>query len=183
MCKSIGKSAACYIENDSDSRATVGDQVARHGCVELLSPDLRELCHRTAPATDQADQQHRPGAHQVPATNHSQHLHLLQQHRVMCCYEDMCNYVKIDVNANVQPRINDTHSGKQRKCSVIEKSRAELNRNLIEIIGFCTMIYVAKEPFAAVQRLLISRYVNIIISHLVILTRQFTFTAVRCHEK
>ena len=105
MCKSTGASAACFLEHSGyvDGRS----DISRHGCIELLPLQMRDMC---------AKNQHQPMAHH----NHHNHRHHNQNQSIMCCTEDMCNYVKnFDSTARTQPKTNESQSGMTRMTKLL----------------------------------------------------------------
>jgi len=86
MCKSTGASAACYSEQPVDVNVdgiSSSDHISRHGCIELPQ-QLRDMCVKPLPQSPPLQSHH----------NHHNHRHHNSNQSIICCFEDMCNYVK-----------------------------------------------------------------------------------------
>jgi hypothetical protein len=96
MCKSTGASAACFLEHSGYVNVDGISDISRHGCIELLPPQMRDMCVKNL---------------NLPPHHHS-HRHHNNNQSIICCSEDMCNYVKnIDIiNVKTQPKSNDTQA-------------------------------------------------------------------------
>jgi hypothetical protein len=97
MCKSTGASAACFLEHSGYVNVDGRSDISRHGCIELLPQQMRDMCAKNL---------HQPLQHH----SHHNHRHHNQNQSIICCSEDMCNYVKnVDlINARTQPKANES---------------------------------------------------------------------------
>ncbi|XP_054168957.1 BMP and activin membrane-bound inhibitor homolog [Oppia nitens] len=111
MCKSTGASAACFSEVTSNvNNDAISEQISRHGCIELLAPHMRHMCihHNSVSTAGIAVDTGTPlqileaptlaghSHNQLHHNHHRNHNHHNNNNNVtiVCCFEDMCNYVK-----------------------------------------------------------------------------------------
>jgi len=96
MCKSSGASAACFLEHSGYANVDVTSDISRqHGCIELLPPHMRDMCEKDL----QYNHNNQPNRYHANKT-------------IICCSEDMCNYVKnVDINIKIQTKTNETLTG------------------------------------------------------------------------
>jgi hypothetical protein len=99
MCKSVGPNAACYSEYLGPKLSDV-----HHGCIEKLPLKLHDICGQSA---------------EVARESGSQRLLPSRFPSLLCCQNDMCNYVgKLDMN------IMSQHQSNQSKDSYDQSSQA-----------------------------------------------------------
>ncbi|KAJ6224189.1 hypothetical protein RDWZM_002734 [Blomia tropicalis] len=152
MCKSTGPQAACFVEHSGFLNVDRSSDISRHGCIEMLPVEERTPCLDLALANFASQN---GGNHNVH-TRHQMHAghrklshnigshNLRSSHKsIMCCLDDMCNYVKTIVE---DPSINSMDGQTHSKESNIDRSKViddidSLGKHLQESMGINDSIH------------------------------------------
>jgi len=127
MCKSTGASAACFLEHSPNVNSDgISDHIPRHGCIELLSQQMRDMC-----ANHHKNLQQQPVPPLQSHHNHHSHRHHSSNESMICCFDDMCNYVRnVD---NVHQRTTFTKSSESQSGTLTASASA---RNISNSVWF-----------------------------------------------